>query len=306
MRGPVGLVLAAAAIGAGTIATKAAYRAGVSPDSVLVWRFAVGSLLVVAWRIPGWWRGGRAWRLDLGAVICVVSAGVVLWCCWRAELEGLAHLDAGILVVLAAMAPVWIVAIAAVRWRVRPAPRELIAIAVLVAGVAVMVNPQGSSFAARGVVAGLLTGLAAAVLILMLERIRRVSAATLLDGALIVGGFLSLIAYPGALEGPLAGTGALLSCAIVGACAALWTTLVAIGIRHSTAIGAAITFSLEPVLVAGAAYVLLGEALSARQILGGSMVIGAVALVANAGPGGASGEQPGGNVARYGPTDEQV
>jgi hypothetical protein len=45
-------------------------------------------------------------------------AGFALWLSWRAELDGLAQLDAGILVVLATTSPAWIVAINAAVWRV--------------------------------------------------------------------------------------------------------------------------------------------------------------------------------------------
>jgi drug/metabolite transporter (DMT)-like permease len=271
--GRLTLVLAAASIGAGTIATKAAYRAGASPEAVLAVRFAVAAIAVVAvGRLPR--------RLDRRAATTVMGAGLALWVCWDAELIGLAHMDAGALIVLATTSPAWIVAINAVLWRVRPPATELLAIAALLTGVAVMVDPLGASFTAIGSACGLLAALSAGALIVIIERARAVPPATILAGALVIGCVLSIAAHPGALGAVVANPDAAPYCAIVGGCAVLWAGLVAMGIRSTPAVAAAMTFALEPVLVSLLGYAILGEHLSTAQIAGGAIVVASVTLVA--------------------------
>jgi drug/metabolite transporter (DMT)-like permease len=271
--GRMTLVLAAASIGAGTIATKAAYRAGAPPEAVLAARFAVAAIAVVAaGRLPR--------RLDRRAATTVIGAGLALWVCWDAELIGLAHMNAGTLIVLATTSPAWIVAINAVLWRERPRATEILAIAALLTGVAIMVDPAGASFTPIGSAGGLLTALSAGALIVIIERARTVPPATILAGALIIGCVLSIAAHPGALGEVVTNPEAAPYCAIVGGCAVLWAALVAIGIGSTPAVAAAMTFALEPVLVALLAYAILGERLSTAQIGGGAIVVASVTLVA--------------------------
>jgi drug/metabolite transporter (DMT)-like permease len=150
------------------------------------------------------------------------------------------------------------------------------------AGVAVMVDPFGASFTARGPAAGLLTALTAAVLIVILKRARDVSPAAILAGALVVGCVLSVAADPRALGDALTDPDAAPYCVIMGACAVLSAALTATGIEAATAVSAAMLLSLEPVLVSLLAYAILGESLSAAQIAGGAVVIAAVTLVVHA------------------------
>jgi probable blue pigment (indigoidine) exporter len=123
-----------------------------------------------------------------------------------------------------------------------------------------------------------LTALASAALIVILERTRDVPPSTILAGALLVGCVLCLAANPRALGDAVTNLDAAPYCGIVGACAILWAALVARGIGSTTAVAAAIMFALEPVLVSLLAWVILGERLSTAEIAGGALVIAAVTL----------------------------
>jgi drug/metabolite transporter (DMT)-like permease len=271
------LMLATASIGAGTIATKAAYRAGASPEAVLVCRFSVAAAAVVV--AAALLHPPRSWRLPDAATLRVVAgAGAVLWVGWEAELQGLARLDAGPLIVLASSAPIWVVVLSALVWRTRPTRVEILAIAALLAGVAVMADPFGAAFTPLGCAAGLLTALATAVLMLILERTTRVAPATILAGALVVGCVLTLVAHPHATSAALDHPRALPYSALVGVAAVLWARLAGHGMATGTAVAATITFALEPLLVAIMAYILLGETPTAVQLAGGVVVVGAVML----------------------------
>jgi drug/metabolite transporter (DMT)-like permease len=71
--------------------------------------------------------------------------------------------------------------------------------------------------------------------------------------------------------------GVVLFIAIVSTVAPFAAYLTAL--RHIDATKASVTATLEPAIAGVAAFVLLGEALSAYQILGGALVVGAILVV---------------------------
>ena len=82
----------------------------------------------------------------------------------------------------------------------------------------------------------------------------------------------SLTDLPGDLSVPLM--------LAVGVSSACWALLVGVGIGGTSATTGAAVVAVEPVLVAVLAYVILGEGLSTRQIVGGTIAVGALAVVA--------------------------
>jgi drug/metabolite transporter (DMT)-like permease len=89
----------------------------------------------------------------------------------------------------------------------------------------------------------------------------------------------------------------------IGATTAIWAVLVGFGLQATDSVTAAIVVGVEPVLVAVLAFVLLGEDLSARELVGGLILLAALAATtlqvardasasASQGPAAASGGIP--------------
>ena len=96
---------------------------------------------------------------------------------------------------------------------------------------------------------------------------------------MVGAGLFALVINPGEL-GDLAENDISLPIALaVGVSTAAWAVLVGFGLQATDSVTAAIVVSVEPVFVAVLAFLLLDESLSAREIVGGLVVLAALATV---------------------------
>jgi drug/metabolite transporter (DMT)-like permease len=276
------LLVAAASIGTGTVATKKAYGLGAAPGEILTVRLALAAVLVIA--VVGLTDRASLRGWDRASIVTAAAAGVALWFNWQTELIGLSHIGPGVLILLATTSPAFAAIVAAVAWRRAPTRAEVGAIALITLGVAVMANPLGTPLTAIGVAAGLATALGSACFLLVFEGGGRRRPAMTLAGALVVACLLSVVVDPTALGAVGAHRESLPLVLGVGVCAAVWGLFAVLGLGRVTATRAAIVLSIEPVFVAALAYVVLGERLSAAQLAGGAIVVGAVVLVTRTAP----------------------
>jgi DME family drug/metabolite transporter len=151
--------------------------------------------------------------------------------------------------------------------------------AVIIAGVAVMAAPLGSSVDPIGVLSGILSALTFAVFLFVLARNGRVSAARAFPLGLVGAALLVLVTDPQAVSTLGAGQPPLLILAI-GASQAGWALLVGAGLGATNAVTAAMMVAVEPVLISLLALAILDEGLSARAIAGGAIVVAALVAVA--------------------------
>ncbi len=272
------LLLAAASISCGIIAAKRAYAEGADPRGLLAIRLVVAAPLL-ALLIP-WAIRRRNPVMGLAPLLTAAAAGAVLWIAYRAELEGLARLPAGLLVLLLVTTPAWVAAFRWLGFQQAPTRIEGTAILVVIAGVAIMVNPIQSSLDPTGVLAGLVSAVTFALFVLILDQNRSVPAEVGFPVAMIGATALMLVTDPTAI-GPIVGNDAVLGLGlIVGASAAAWAALFAIGLHETSAVTAATVTAVEPVFVAVLAFILLGEQLSAREIAGGIVVLAGIVMAA--------------------------
>lgn len=270
------LVLGATSISLGVIAVKQGYAGGSDPQSLNAARLLVAAPCV-ALALPFLLRAGRP--IGVRGALFAIAAGGLIWFASRAELEGLARLPAGMLALLLATAPVWVAAFDWIGLGRVPSRVERITIPAIVAGIAVMAAPVGSDVDLVGVLGGLASAMTFAVFLLVIGRNRRVSsvqafALGMIGAALtvVITDPTSLTDLPGDLSVPLM--------LAVGVSSACWALLVGLGIGGTSATTGAAVVAVEPVLVAVLAYVILGEGLSTRQIVGGTIAVGALAVVA--------------------------
>ena len=277
--------IAAAALLWATIgpAARFALRAGIAPLEISFWRAAIAGLLFL---VHAGIRGRlRVARRDLPAVGAFALLGVTIlyWAYFRAvELGG-----AALAAILLYTAPAWVALAAWVWLGERLTIRKSVAVALTLAGIALVAYGSGSGFSADARVAtshapaiawGLLAGLAYAGYYLFGKRyFGRYEASTLFAYALPVGAMLLLPAVSFAPKS-----------------AAEWLVLVflavvptygaylfySFGLARIEATRAATVATLEPVAAAALAYVVWGEALRGLGYAGAALVLAGVLLVA--------------------------
>jgi drug/metabolite transporter (DMT)-like permease len=275
--GLAALLAGATSISLGVIAVKHGYAEGSNPQSLLTARLLIAAP-VCALALPFLLRG-RGRRLGWRPVAVALAAGTLVWLSTRAELEGLARLPAGMLTVLLATAPMWVAVLGWVDARRLPTLVEGVAMVGIVCGVAVMAAPVGDTVSLLGVLGGLGSAVGFACFLLVIERNHDVAPREAFPLGIIGAAIALVITDPGAAGDLGEGMPLWLTLAL-GFSIAGWALLVGVGLGATDSITAAIGVGAEPVLVAVLAYVILGEALTARQLAGGVLVVAALAAVA--------------------------
>ena len=277
--------IAAAALLWATIgpAARFALRAGIAPLEISFWRAAIAGLLFL---VHAGIRGRlRIARRDLPAVGAFALLGVTIlyWAYFRAvELGG-----AALAAILLYTAPAWVALAAWVWLGERLTIRKSVAVALTLAGIALVAYGSGSGFSADARVAtshapaiawGLLAGLAYAGYYLFGKRyFGRYEASTLFAYALPVGAMLLLPAVSFAPKSAAEWL-VLVFLAVVPTYGAY--LLYSFGLARIEATRAATVATLEPVAAAALAYVVWGEALRTLGYAGAALVLAGVLLVA--------------------------
>ena len=275
--------IAAAALLWATIgpAARFALRAGIAPLEISFWRAAIAGLLFL---VHAGIRGRlRVARRDLPAVGAFALLGVTIlyWAYFRAvELGG-----AALAAILLYTAPAWVALAAWVWLGERLTARKAIAVALTLAGIALVAVESGSGVSAgsaasrvQALVWGLLAGLAYAGYYLFGKRyFARYDASTLFAYALPLGAVLLL---PGVTFAPKSTTAWLVLLFLALVPTYLAYSLYSIGLGRVEATRAATVATLEPVAAAALAFVVWGEALHGLGYVGAALVIAGVLVVA--------------------------
>jgi DME family drug/metabolite transporter len=264
-------------------AARFALQAGIAPLEISFWRAAIAGLLFA---LHAAIRGRlRIARHDLPAVGAFALLGVTVfyWSYFRAvELGG-----AALAAILLYTAPAWVALAAALWLGERLTARKSIAVALTLAGIALVAFGSGSGRSSgAGAVAtrlpalawGLLSGLAYAGYYLFGKRyFGRYEASTLFAYALPVGAALLLPAVSFAQKSSHEWL-VLVFLAVVPTYGAY--LLYSFGLGRIEATRAATVATLEPVAAAALAYVVWGEALRGIGYVGAALVLAGVLVVA--------------------------
>jgi DME family drug/metabolite transporter len=276
----VGAALLWATIGP---SARFALQAGIAPLEIGFWRATIAGLLFA---LHAGVRGRlRIARTDLPAVGAFALLGVTVfyWSYFRAVQLGGAALAA----ILLYTAPAWVALAAALWLGERLTVRKSVAVALTLAGIALVAFGSGPAVATGASVTttrvaalawGLLSGLAYAGYYLFGKRyFGRYEASTLFAYALPVGAVLLL---PAVRFAPKAGHEwlVLVFLAVVPTYGAY--LLYSFGLARIEATRAATVATLEPVAAAALAYVVWGEALRAVGYVGAALVLAGVLVVA--------------------------
>ena len=270
------IVVSAVAFGAMAIFARFAYGAGADVLGILVLRFAIAggilALVMLATRRP--WPRGRALVVAiLMGAIGYVGQSVTYF-------VALNHASAGLVALLLYAYPT-LVCLLAAAFLGQPLTKRTVAIlAVSFVGIALTLG------GGQGTATGIALGLAAALFysVYIVVGARELSGTDALASTTVVclsaAATLGLASCFRAPQFPTAAVGWAAIAAI-----ALFSTLVAIiaffaGLKRVGPAVASIVSTLEPVVTVALAWVILGESLSAVQLLGGALVLAAAVQLA--------------------------
>jgi drug/metabolite transporter (DMT)-like permease len=257
-----------------------AYDAGMNAVSLLVLRFAVASLafwVIVAVRRPAWpgWRT-VAVAFSLGLVPFAIES-----CTFFLSLE---HIDAGLAELLFYVYPAIVVATGILLRRATADVRTIGALTVASVGIAlVLLGGAAVHPDPIGIALALVAAVAYAVFVLVTEGILGRIDPFLLAALIFTGAGVSLTGF-GTVTGDLhldvsaAGwlqVGLLATVSTVGA-----ETAFLVALRRIGSGTASILSSFEPLVAAGLAWILFGQALTPVQVGGGALVLLAIVLLA--------------------------
>jgi drug/metabolite transporter (DMT)-like permease len=250
------------------------------PTATAFWRAALALPALAAWalierraapQIPH----GFSWPL----LWCgVFFAGDLLVWHWSLLLTSVAAstLEAN-------LAPLFVTAFAWIIWRQRPRPAFLAALALALAGVVLIVAPKLGGGSVAGDALGIATAVFYAGYLLVVVRVREERGAgnvmfwsTLVVAVVLLPIALTQVFLPATPRGWALLAGLALVCQVAG------QGLIAWSFAHLPATFGAVGLYVQPVAAAVYAWWLLGERLEPVQVLGGAVVLGAIALARRA------------------------
>lgn len=274
-RGVALALLSAAGFGAMGVLAKVAYEHGVNVPTLLSGRFTLAALLL--WAIVAVRRPALPPRR-------VLIAGFTLGACFYGAEAGLyftalTRLDASMVALLLYTYPVIVVAGAVLLRRERADRDRIAALAVALAGAVLVIAGAGAgALDGLGVAIALLTAVMYATYVLVADGVTRRIDPLVLAALVTAGAATSTTLFgatTGALHAPDA-TGALTIAALAVVCTVIPITAFLFALPLVGASTASILNTLEPVVACALAAVAFGEALGPVQLLGGTLVVGAV------------------------------
>ncbi|WP_448574921.1 EamA family transporter [Thermomicrobium sp.] len=278
------------ALGFGTLATltKLAYSAGVPVPTLIAWRFGIAALLVIMALPPERWRRGQLvgrqpWSVrrrlaTAGAVACFVGNTTLY-------LIALERVSVATAAILFYTYPLVVLALRLVGWREMPTRRQLAALLAGFGGIALTLGWRWHAIDLTGSLFMLASASLYAAYIVFGHRGFRdaspvlATACTFSATAVVALALLSIERAPLLIDRsalpPVLG--------IVLLATVLPVQLFLIGTLRLGPTPAAILGTLEPVASVFVAMIVLGEQLSPVQLVGGLLVLTAVAVISGQG-----------------------
>lgn len=280
-----GLVaLSATSFGAMAIFALVAYAGGADVTAVLFLRFAIASVAMAALTLAT----RRRWPSRRNATVLALMGGVGYVAQSMCFFSALRFASAGLVALLLYLYPFLVALIGVAFLGERLTRRRSLAMAAALVGTALTLG-EGLGGSGIGVALGVATAVIYSIYIVAGSRVLAAedalasSTVVMLAAALVFGG-LVLATGPRFPVGPAAWM-ACVAIALVSTAVAMATFFA--GIQRLGAADAATLSTLEPVVTFILAAVFLGEAVSALQIIGGAIVLGAVIALARDGAGSA-------------------
>jgi drug/metabolite transporter (DMT)-like permease len=278
--GPLLCLLSAAGFGAMAIFGKLAYDAGVEVGDLLFVRFALAAALLLAvagatGALRGVSRRGVLAGLGMGAIGYAAQSGLFF-----AALE---RMDASLLALILYVYPALVLAGAVALGRERASARRVAALAIALAGTAlVLVGAASGSLDPLGTAMGFGAAITYSIYILTGDRVGAGVQPVALAALVCVGATVTFGVAAAVRGGPELGfgaegwawLGAIAVVSTVGAILCFFAGLARVGPS-----AASILSTLEPVVTVALAAAAFGESLGVVQLVGGALVLSAVVVM---------------------------
>ena len=273
------VLFSACCFGSIPILITLATRSGARLVDVLAWRYAIAALLLVA--VSGGMAPVRA--PGRRALVVTALAGGGQAAIAFVSLSALRYIPAATLTFLFYTYPAWVTVISAVRGTEALTARRALALALSLAGIAVMVGTPGAGgLHPLGVLLALASALLYAIYIPLIDRLGRGLAPAVTSTYAAAGAGVVLIAVALA-QGGLALRFAPIGWLVVIVLAVVCTVLAFLAfLRGLAAIGpvrTAIVSTIEPFWAAVLGSVVLGQAIGPRTLAGGTLIASAVIVL---------------------------
>jgi drug/metabolite transporter (DMT)-like permease len=279
--GAIYCLLSAIAFGAMAVFGKLAYDDGVTVGDLLLVRFGVAAVVMLA---IVRWRGGFG-PMSRGTALAAFGMGAIGYAAQSASyFAALDRIDASLLALILYVYPVLVMVGAVALGRERWSGRRLGALSLALLGIVlVLTGSAAGRFDWLGAGLGLTAALVYTAYILTGERVL-VGASSLTLTALVCCGAATTYAVATALRGGPTSLDAGLTAWVWLLTLALVSTVAAIllffaGLARVGPSVAAILSVLEPVVTIGLAAAVFSESLSSGQLFGGLLVLAAVVVV---------------------------
>lgn len=275
-------LLSAICFGAMAVFGKLAYDEGVTVGDLLLVRFGIAAVVMLA--IVRWWRGGFG-GLSRRTAVAAFAMGAFGYAAQSASyFAALDRIDASLLALILYVYPVLVMAGAVALGRELVSARRVAALGLALGGIALVLTGSATGrFDWVGAGLGLTAALVYTTYILIGERVVADTPALPLS-ALVCCGAATTYAVASALRGGptsldsgLAAWGWLTTLALVSTVTAIILFFAGLALVGPSV--AAILSVLEPLVTIGLAAVVFSESMSQVQLLGGALVLGAVLVV---------------------------
>lgn len=278
--------LAAAAYGTNPAFAVPLYGQGMNPASVLLFRYLMGLPLLAAILAIR----GRSLSLRRQEVVPTMILGVMMALSSLTLFESYNYMNSGVASTLLFVYPVMVAVMMIMFFHEKFSFSTVICLVVMGAGLMMLMKPQGgNTLSAFGCVLVMISALTYAIYIVMVnvsKSVKGIPTTKLLFYVLAWGSlvYVAMICCGSRLTFPAEGWGwgNLLALAVIPTAISLACTTRAIQLIGSTP--TAILGALEPVSAVVLSVVVLGQSLTAQDIIGGTLIVVATTIVICAGP----------------------
>lgn len=273
MIGVLQVALSATCFGAMAVFAKFAYRDGVDLIALLLIRFGVASLVMIAWM--------RIWAIRWPAprmlIVLILMGGIGYVAQSFSFFSALHYASAALVALLLYLHPFIVTLASALIYRTPLTPIRVFCLALALLGAGLVIGSDLSG-EALGYIFAVAAAFIYSVYLMIGQQAMRTTeplaaATVVMAAAAVVFGVLALIEQP-AFPATLPAWSATLAIALISTAAAM--ALLFSGIRTLGAADASVISTLEPVVTAALSALLLGELLAGWQLLGGALVLVAV------------------------------
>ncbi len=271
------IVISAISFGVIPVFAHFAYASGVTPLTVLFFRFAIAGICLCAYLIIQKIPLPRS--KNLRTLILLGSIGFVLQS--LSFFHALTVASPGLIVLLLYLYPTIVVAISILILRRPSSLTKLVALGIALLGTLLTVGSVRET-QTLGVILGLISASVYATYVLIgeqvMEEVSPLTASTVMisSAATVYGGMVAIwgLSFPTLLSGWLA----IAALALISTILAIGTLFA--GIKLLGASTAAILSTLEPVVTIGLSMMILHESVTKTQLIGGALILIAVVIVA--------------------------